>query len=503
MFGSSVAYQAIVERLNQLSAPLAKYEDAALAIMSAAEAGGDTASKLSAFDTAFRDLEVEMEAAADVIDGTAEAIRMQSEALNAMVGPLMIGVIVAGISFAVALLFLAAQLVSKPILSLSEDMTKIADGDTQIDCSGLGRKDEIGTMAKAVEVFRQGAIDKLRLEREAEETRERAEAERIEMQRKAEDDAAERLRIATSGLAVGLRRLASGDLSVQLTEAFAPDFEALRHDFNQSVRQLGATMAAIAHSISAIDGNAQEITRDVNDLSRRTEQQAASLEETASALEEITANISNSSQRTDEALLVANDANRNASGSAKIVTQADEAMSRIEHSSEQIANIIGVIDEIAFQTNLLALNAGVEAARAGDAGKGFAVVAQEVRELAQRSATAAKEIKDLIQASTDEVETGVGLVRKTADALNKIGEQIAEIDRNMQTISGAAREQSTGIREINTAVNQMDQVTQHNAAMVEEATAATSALAQEAANLRAQISQFKLGEGMGDMAHAA
>jgi methyl-accepting chemotaxis protein len=202
--------------------------------------------------------------------------------------------------------------------------------------------------------------------------------------------------------------------------------------------------------------------------------------------------VRNSSQRTEEARSVAVLANQNAARSAGVVSQAVEAMRRIEDSSQQISNIIGVIDEIAFQTNLLALNAGVEAARAGEAGKGFAVVAQEVRELAQRSAQAAKEIKALITASGAQVSSGVALVGETGTALKAIGDYVVQINTLMEAIAGSAREQSTGLAEVNSAVNQMDQTTQQNAAMVEQSTAASAALAQEATRLRSLVDQFKL-----------
>ncbi|MBY5460863.1 methyl-accepting chemotaxis protein [Rhizobium leguminosarum] len=382
---------------------------------------------------------------------------------------------------------------TKPLGALRAAMARLAASETNIQIPGMARGDELGLMAGAVDVFRKAAIANKRLEEEAEASRAHAEADRLRVLGEAEAAAQQRLTEATAGLAGGLKRLATGDLSFQLTEPFSPDFEALRHDLNGAIAQLSETLRDVAHSTASIDSGSRGISQSADDLSQRTEKQASSLEETAAALDQITANVSSSHKRAEEARTVAIQANTSAVRSGKVVADAIEAMSRIEQSSNQISNIIGVIDEIAFQTNLLALNAGVEAARAGEAGKGFAVVAREVRELAQRSAKAAKDIKDLIRNSTTEVESGVKLVRDTGEALQAIEQDVVTINQHMDAIATSAREQSIGLAEVNTAVNQMDQVTQQNAAMVEETNAAGATLAVEAARLKELIAQFNLG----------
>ena len=296
---------------------------------------------------------------------------------------------------------------------------------------------------------------------------------------------------AVNILGDGLKELAAGNLDQQIDTPFPQNLERLRHDFNDSVKQLEAAINSIGANANNISSSAEEVRSAADQLSKRTEQQAASIEETAAALEEITTTVADSSRRAEEAGQLVAKTRENAERSGEVVKEAIEAMSAIEHSSGQIANIIGVIDEIAFQTNLLALNAGVEAARAGDAGKGFAVVATEVRELAQRSANAAKEIKSLITKSSDQVKQGVALVGRTGSALADIVVQVQDINRNVNAIVDAAREQATGLKEVNAAVNTMDQGTQQNAAMVEESNAQSATLATEAEALASLLQQFR------------
>jgi methyl-accepting chemotaxis protein len=306
-------------------------------------------------------------------------------------------------------------------------------------------------------------------------------------------DVTDRVR-AVDGLASSLTALSEGDLTQRIDSPFPPALEKVRTDFNAALDRLGAAMRTVLENTEAIASSSHESKQAANELSKRTEQQAATVEETAAALEEITQTVADSAGRAAEAGNLVAETKRGAEHSGSVVRKAVDAMSQIEKSSNEISNIIGVIDDIAFQTNLLALNAGVEAARAGEAGKGFAVVAQEVRELAQRSATAAREIKTLITASSAQVKSGVTLVGETGQALERIVSQVGNIDNNVTAIVGASREQSTALEEINRAVNIMDQGTQQNAAMVEQTTAASTRLSTEAENLRKLVSQFRFGQ---------
>ncbi|MBU4434804.1 MAG: methyl-accepting chemotaxis protein [Alphaproteobacteria bacterium] len=297
---------------------------------------------------------------------------------------------------------------------------------------------------------------------------------------------------AVAALAQALSRLAQGDLSIRLNTRFAEAFETLRADFNTAAGKLADALIVIDGRVVGVRHGSDQIADATVQLSRRTERQAASLEETAAAMDEITATVGQTASGAKKAAQVVAQARDDARRSGEVVSEAVAAMSEIEQSSGQITQIIGVIDEIAFQTNLLALNAGVEAARAGEAGRGFAVVAQEVRALAQRSADAAKQIKTLISTSSRQVETGVGLVGRTGEALDRIVAQIAEIDSLVSDIAASAQSQAQGLSQVNGAVNQMDHVLQENAGMVDETATATRALNADAAGLADLIAQFQL-----------
>lgn len=388
---------------------------------------------------------------------------------------------------------LSQKTITSPLNKLQTTMMGLADGDLALEIPGIDRSDEIGSMAKAVEHFKANGIRSIELEAEAEANRKAAEADRESNERE-KAATAEEDRVSIQALLEGLSSLASGDLSHRIEANFPERSIRLKTDFNSSIENLQRTMLEITQAIAAIHSGTNEISTAADDLSHRTEQQAATLEETAAALDEITSTVKSTASGASHAKQTVEEAKTSAERSGVVVRQAIDAMGMIEKSSQQISQIIGVIDEIAFQTNLLALNAGVEAARAGDAGRGFAVVASEVRSLAQRSAEAAKEIKALIQTSTNQVEEGVELVGETGKELKQIAIQIADITAVVNNIAVSAQEQSSGLQQVNTAVNQMDQVTQQNAAMVEESTAASHSLAQEAEELSRLISTFKLGE---------
>jgi methyl-accepting chemotaxis protein len=384
-------------------------------------------------------------------------------------------------------------LVAAPVGRMTQSMLRLADGDFEVETPDRDRADEVGSLSRAFETFKENSLRAVRLEQETGAMREAGEAERARTEAQRAREAAED-RAAIEALGKGLHALSTGDLTHRITEQLSPKTEQLKDDFNASIAKLESVMSGVRHAVMTISGGAREISAASDDLSRRTEQQAASLEETAAALEEITATVNKTAEGAGHARSAVSGAKNDAESGGEIAERAVAAMSEIESSSSQISQIIGVIDEIAFQTNLLALNAGVEAARAGEAGRGFAVVAQEVRALAQRSADAAKEIKQLITLSTNQVMTGVELVGQTGKALESIVAKVIDVSGIVTEIAASAREQATGLGEVNVAVNQMDQVTQQNAAMVEEATAASHSLATEADDLARLMSQFKVSE---------
>ncbi|MEO5619387.1 MAG: methyl-accepting chemotaxis protein [Cypionkella sp.] len=385
---------------------------------------------------------------------------------------------------ALGLGILVSRSLTLPIDRMQESLDAMAQGDLAVKVSDTDRGDEIGSMAQSLDAL----LEKLSLA-------DIAQAERGEME--------QQIRRVLDMLSTGLQDLAANDLSQTLDQAFPVQFERLRQDFNGTLTKLTSTIEQVVEASQSIRNRTTEIASASEDLSRRTENQAAALEQTAAALDELTVSVKAAAEGSLEVETITRKARSEAEESGLVVKNAVVAMSKIEKSSEQISQIIGAIDDIAFQTNLLALNAGVEAARAGDAGKGFAVVASEVRALAQRSSAAAKEIKTLIVTSSQHVREGVDHVGKAGSALTNIVESVGHISSLVSNIAQGASEQSNGLAEINIGVTQLDQVTQQNAAMVEQTTAASHALHQDATGLAALVSVFVLpGGGTRDFAAA-
>lgn len=451
----------------------------------------------------------------------------RAEAIDKARTTMIVLMATAGICLAIGMTIstiLARRGIAMPLRRLTATMSRLAAGDLNETIAGTDRGDEIGEMARTLDIFR--ANRQHMLELEAQEAALQKQSSDLQssistiVSAAAKGDFTQRIsktyedadlqRFAESvntlvdsvdrGIAEVRRviaALAVSDLSQNMMGTFEGAFAELQTNVNHTMQTLRQTMQAIRNASGVITGNSGELSSAANQLARRTEQQAASLEETAAALEEITTTVRTSTGQAREASSLVEKTMNSAGKSGEIVKNAIDAMGKIEQSSEKIGQIISVIDEIAFQTNLLALNAGVEAARAGEAGRGFAVVAQEVRELAQRSANAAKDIKSLINTSGDHVKSGVSLVLSTGDALNEIVKLVNDVNGHVVGIAKASEEQSTALAEINTAVNQMDQMTQQNAAMVEETTAASQVLAQEAQHLQVQLDQFRLENGEG------
>ena len=480
--------------MTSLAKDFGNYKDAIELVMSMLEVDFNTAAQ---FTIPFEQSYIQMTATLDKVTKASQAETMSlakaSAASSAASAKISIGVValaLAGVGAVSAVLVMSNR---RSITRIASATETLARGDTSVNLDVLKRRDELGAIVNSLAVFRDNQASLAAMQEQQNSQRLREESMREEQEaerRRGEKEQAD----VVQGVGHGLERLSSGDLTYRISQAFAPQYEKLREDFNAAMERLQQTLAIIAVTTGSIRSGAGEITHAADDLSRRTEQQAASLEETAAALDEITATVRKTSEGATQARQTVANARNDAEQSGETVARAVSAMSAIEKSSKEIHQIIGVIDEIAFQTNLLALNAGVEAARAGDAGRGFAVVAQEVRALAQRSAEAAKEIKALISTSSQQVDSGSELVTQTGQALNRILIQVNEINSLVNEIAASAKEQATGLHEVNTAVNQMDQITQQNAAMVEQSTAASHALAEEAEQLAEQIGRFKVGE---------
>ncbi|CAK0758299.1 methyl-accepting chemotaxis protein [Azospirillaceae bacterium] len=426
--------------------------------------------------------------------------------------------------------FLVSRSITPHIVAMTKVMGRLAGGDNQVDVPSRDRKDEIGEMAQAVQIFKENAIEKVRMDN-AERRRVEEDRKTSDMQRERERDIGKEIATLIDGVAVGdlsrrlelgdkdgfyrtmseginrltdtiegviaelagmLNALAGGDLDKRIVKEYQGAFQQLKTDFNATSNKLAEIVGQISQATEAISTAAGEVSAGSVDLSERTEQQASSLEETAASMEQLGATVRSNAETAQRANKMAADAKTAAEHGGSVAGSAIEAMKRIADASRKITDIISVIDEIAFQTNLLALNAAVEAARAGDAGKGFAVVAQEVRVLAQRSAQASKEIKTLILASDSEVQSGVEMVSKAGDSLNGIVAGVQQVAGLISEMAGASQEQASAVEEINATVAQLDEMTQKNAALVEQTAAASQAMANQSGDLRSMMSFFKL-----------
>jgi methyl-accepting chemotaxis protein len=397
---------------------------------------------------------------------------------------------VVGTLLAIAGGLMLVETLRGPLRRVTEVMKRLADGDLEVRIEGRERGDEIGDMVRSVTVFRDAALENVRLEQEANAARELSSAE-------GERRASERARIAAeqrqalAALNEVLGKLADGDLERSMDENLPADFVEMAQTYNQAIEALRATLADVRTTAEEIDGGTGNLAASADDLARRTEQQAAALEQSSRALRHLSEIVQATAKSASQTSASVNETEEFAVRSGGVVARAVDAMGEIRRSSDKIATIIGVIDEIAFQTNLLALNAGVEAARAGEAGRGFAVVAQEVRELAQRCASAAREIKGLISASSTQVNNGVHLVEETGEALTQIIAHVSDVRKLVTDISSATAEQSTGINEVTRAVHEVELITQRNAAMVEENNAEIHGLRRRVEMLSEKIERFK------------
>lgn len=398
------------------------------------------------------------------------------------------------VAFLMLLALIFGRSITRPLNRVRAALDAVASDDTEIEIPFKGNTNEAGRLAKSTQALQDKVRERLELERQQAQDRAELDAERQRNQARQQAEADRQAHVVTT-IRTALEAVATGDLTVRCDDLGEQDAE-LRNHFNTAIGKLEAAMLEVTTKGTDISTSKDEIRRASMELSSRTERQAANLEETSAALEELSEAVRQTAEGARDAASRVVSVSQETETSDAIVNDAIKAMSMIEASSEQIGNIIGVIEDIAFQTNLLALNAGVEAARAGESGKGFAVVAQEVRELAQRSSAAAKDVKDQIAGSSAQVENGVRLVGNTGEALKRIFTQIIAARDIVTNIAESASEQDTTLRSLTSAMNDMDATTQQNAAMAEETTASTEALANDTEQLLTLINRFRVS-GMG------
>ncbi len=384
---------------------------------------------------------------------------------------------VAMVAGLVAIMIAISKMVSNPLMRLTHVVEQIAGGDYESDIPDRGRRDEIGSISGHLGAFR----DRLSQEEQAQAEREESEKRKSTL---------------FDHLSTCIGQVSGGDLTPRVDIGYADgldeSYRKVCDDLNELIENFSDVMLTVVGTAESVRASATEISQVADAQSQRSESQASTLEESAAALDELTNSVKSAAEHAAEADNAVAENRRQAEASGEIVRNAIAAMKQIEESSSQITQIIGVIDDIAFQTNLLALNAGVEAARAGESGRGFAVVASEVRALAQRASESAREIKDLISKSGQQVNEGGMLVSETGDALAEIINRIRKVSELVSNIAASMREQSTGLEEINSGINELDKVTQQNAAVIEETSAASQALSKEAERLSGTLDRFRV-----------
>ena len=439
-------------------------------------------------------LNKQLEGLAKAYLGHTEAARAELERIDTLKLVLLIGLAgCAAIMVVGGIMFVQRSLV-RPIHGIRDAMTRLAGGDLAAQAEGADRGDEIGDFARAFGTFREAAVEKAKADAQAAAQRAAQEDERNRIEAAARAAAESQQNVAVNALADALNKMAGGDLTYRIEIAFEGRYQKLKDDFNQAISRLQDTLRGIATSMVSLHGSTDEIARGSDDLARRAEQQAANLDHTANALDKLAGTVKKSAAGAVEVAEVASKARRDAESSSAAMRETMAVMSEIRNSSQRIAEVISVMDEVAFQTNLLAINAAVEAAHAGDAGKGFAVVANEVRALAQRSADAARDIRELIAASSKQIASGVGSVGQTGESLQRIVKLIETVDQLVSEFAISTQEQSTGLQSISGAAGNMNDATQQDAAVIEESNASTRALKIEMDHLAQLIGQFDVGQ---------